>query len=184
MATGATLLFHILLVLGFGGQPVVWLESGGLMGTAATVFVGVLIGQRSLFRRRLSHERRVLLETQDVTIYALAHQAELRDQSTGEHIGSFVRDGARVFRHATTFPGTELARAKYPGRNASKKSAFARVPLHSRNYIYVYRYDTPESGRIVLRMGKFIPGRTGRDRGSDQTWSLAKTALESPGPVQ
>jgi HD-GYP domain-containing protein (c-di-GMP phosphodiesterase class II) len=42
------------------------------------------IFERAYRRQRTTHEQ--LVETQDVTIFALAYQAELRDQQTGKHL--------------------------------------------------------------------------------------------------
>ena len=80
-------LIHILLILIKGESLVKWVfVDGGGLGTLALLLSGSLVGRISLLRRRLAGQRELLLQTQEVTIFALAYEAELRDQATGKHL--------------------------------------------------------------------------------------------------
>ena len=50
------------------------------------MLVALLVGRLRAVTLRLHRERRQLLQMQDVTISALAYQAELRDFATGQHL--------------------------------------------------------------------------------------------------
>ena len=83
---GVTLI-NILFILANGGSPPTWISAdGGGLGTLAILIIAFLIGHVRTLRVKLSREREVLLQTQDVTIFALAYEAELRDQATGRHL--------------------------------------------------------------------------------------------------
>jgi HD domain-containing protein len=87
ISTVAVTIVHVLLLLFSGGSPVAWLTvDGGGVGTLATLLISSLIGQISSLRTRLASEQKELIQTQDVTIFALAYEAELRDQATGKHL--------------------------------------------------------------------------------------------------
>ena len=77
---------HVVLIISAGGSLDEWISGGGGLGSLAFFVIGGLIGQNQSLRIRLNHERAVLLQTQDVTIFALAYEAELRDQATGKHL--------------------------------------------------------------------------------------------------
>ena len=62
------------------------IASGALAGMALTLLVAALVGRLRTVSGRLHRERKQLLQTQDVTISALAYQAELRDFATGQHL--------------------------------------------------------------------------------------------------
>jgi len=77
---------HVLLIVAADGSLYEWLATGGGLGTIASFVTGGLVGQNRSLQTRLVREREVLVQTQDVTIFALAYEAELRDHATGQHL--------------------------------------------------------------------------------------------------
>lgn len=86
-ATAAIALINLVLVVGVRRQSLVaaW-DAAAPIELALSLLVGVLIGRLRTIGRRLEADRRTLLKTQEVTIFALAYQAELRDFATGRHL--------------------------------------------------------------------------------------------------
>jgi HD-GYP domain-containing protein (c-di-GMP phosphodiesterase class II) len=139
-------LYHVSLILVKGGSPIEWLTlGGGGLGTLATLLVSSLIGQNSSLRSGLARERKELTQTQDVTIFALAYEAELRDPATGRHLertSEYVR-----------LLGDELARnPKYSDylTKAYVSDLVRAAPLHD-----IGKVGTPDS--ILLKPGKLDP---------------------------
>lgn len=134
---------HVILILFKDGSLTTWLSvEGGGLGTLATLIVGSLIGQISTLRNRIASQREVLLQTQDVTIFALAYEAELRDQATGRHLertSAYVRMLAEELARSPLYHGyltkeyiSDLVRA---------------APLHD-----IGKVGVPDS--ILLKPGK------------------------------
>ena len=145
-ASGLVTLAHIIVILSHGHSAVEWaLQGGGVMGTLFTLIVGALIGKISSLRTRLASEREILLRTQDVTIFALAHEAELRDQATGNHLER-TSEYVRIL-------ADELARTpKYSAYLASTylSDLIRSAPLHD-----IGKVGVPDS--ILLKPGKLTP---------------------------
>ena len=86
-STAAIALVNLIFVIGIRGQTAAGaLDAAAPLGLGLSLLVGVLVGRLRTISRRLEAERRSLLKTQEVTIFALAYQAELRDLATGQHL--------------------------------------------------------------------------------------------------
>lgn len=146
VASGIVAIAHVLVILSHGNSPIEWaFQGGGAMGTLFTMIVGSLIGKISSLRTRLATEREILLRTQDVTIFALAHEAELRDRATGNHLER-TSEYVRIIAN-------ELARTpKYSAYLASSylSDLIRSAPLHD-----IGKVGVPDS--ILLKPGSLNP---------------------------
>jgi HD-GYP domain-containing protein (c-di-GMP phosphodiesterase class II) len=113
-----------------------------LVGLAGVVLWLVLFGIFLRAYRRQQRTNHELVETQDVTIFALAYQAELRDQQTGKHL-----ERTAIYVRAL---GEELARL--PTYHAYLGSAYMAdlvksAPLHDIGKVGI-------TDSILLKPGK------------------------------
>ena len=95
-STFSITLIHVMMVLSKGQSPTDWAFAGGGLGTVTTFLIGTLVSRISVLRTRLDRERSILTRTQDVTIFALAYEAELRDQPTGKHLERVSADAVML----------------------------------------------------------------------------------------
>ena len=120
-STLSIVLIHVMMVLSKGQSPSDWALAGGGLGTVTTFLIGTLVSRISSLRTRLDRERSILTRTEDVTIFALAYEAELRDQPTGKHlerVSAYVRILAAQLARSPQYTGyltegyiSDLARA-------------------------------------------------------------------------
>lgn len=136
---------HVAVVLVVGESAVEWLTGGGGLGTLTTVLSAALIGRNTSLRLRIARERKVLLQTQDVTVFALAYQAELRDQTTGKHL-------ERTAAYVETLARELALRSSYSDylTKAYVSDLVRAAPLHD-----IGKVGIPDS--ILLKPGKLTP---------------------------
>ena len=96
------------------------------------LLVALLVGRLRTVTARLHRERRQLLQTQDVTISALAYQSELRDFATGQHLERTARYVELV--------AIELAKLPRYRRTRVLRAALTAHPMfHLRNFLGLRR---------------------------------------------
>jgi HD-GYP domain-containing protein (c-di-GMP phosphodiesterase class II) len=144
--TGGIAATNLLMIIVIRGVPVAEvLQSGVPAGVGVTLVVGALIGQLRTISRRLERERRQLLQTQQVTIFALAYQAELRDFATGQHLERTAKYVEILARELAKLP-------RYRGYLTKEyiRDLVRAAPLHD-----IGKVGIPDA--VLLKPGKLSP---------------------------